>query len=276
MESRFFCRHLVALCVRSRLAGSPPTSKPRFHAYPGTIVRFRDRYFFLTAGHSIEQLNEALESNEIEIHSVELADNFGLEPISDLAIPFDLRNSGRFFVDDEDDGLDFGLIALAPYYVRLLARNGIIAIEEKNWIHQGSLEFDKYWMLGLPEEFTTNDGTVSPTMISITRVLSPPNDVAATRYERFVALLPDDLPLDSVVGMSGGPIFGFRLTEAPDGKKELRYWIVALQSRWNRQKRMVFGCPVLTFMTLLEKWLAEIDSTEGQLGPESDEPVTGR
>jgi hypothetical protein len=57
--------------------------------------------------------------------------------------------------------------------------------------------------------------------------------------------------LPSIVGMSGGPIFGFKKGE--DGL--LRYWIVAVQSRWRESARIIFGCPVRTFATLVEQEL---------------------
>jgi hypothetical protein len=43
--------------------------------------------------------------------------------------------------------------------------------------------------------------------------------------------------------MSGGPIFGFRRNE--DGR--LSYHVVALQSWWDEDKRIVFGCSVPFF-----------------------------
>ena len=46
--------------------------------------------------------------------------------------------------------------------------------------------------------------------------------------------------------MSGGPIFGFRL-------KPFAYWIVAIQSAWLPESRVVFGCPVPALATLLEE-----------------------
>jgi hypothetical protein len=46
--------------------------------------------------------------------------------------------------------------------------------------------------------------------------------------------------------MSGGPIFGFKKTE-----EGLKYWIVAIQSWWDKKRRITFGCRVPTFARLL-------------------------
>lgn len=144
-----------------------------------------------------------------------LADTFGLHRISDKPIPFDLKNAELLHIDNEDEGLDFGVIPLSPYYVRLLAKNGVAALEKKNWIHQASVRFDAHLMLGLPEEFSSgqvnNDGdaVVSPTMFRVHRLESPPEGAKKTRYRRFVGQIDQENPIKSVVGMSGGPIFGF-------------------------------------------------------------------
>jgi hypothetical protein len=85
-----------------------------------------------------------------------------------------------FFIDDDEAGLDFGVMLLRPYYVRLLAANNTVAIQEENWIHQHQVTFDGYLMLGLPEEFTSNTvdaegiGQLSPTLLVAKRLHAPP------------------------------------------------------------------------------------------------------
>ena len=48
--------------------------------------------------------------------------------------------------------------------------------------------------------------------------------------------------------MSGGPIFGIRL------KPVMTYWIVALQSSWNAEKRIVYGCELPVLASLMTSW----------------------
>lgn len=55
--------------------------------------------------------------------------------------------------------------------------------------------------------------------------------------------------------MSGGPIFGFNL----DGEVA-RYWIVAMQSSWNRAQNIVYGCPLPLLATLMTRWSGEADT----------------
>ena len=256
----FFCRHLVALCVTYReVRGGVPVEKTSFFACPGVVLCIHGLCSFLTAGHALEDLSAHLERGEIIIESAVLADTFGPGAMSETPIPFDLKNEPRFFIDDEEEGLDFGLIALRPYYVALLAKHGIIALFEENWINQSRVQFDAYAMLGLPEEFITCEegssrngsvvGKVAPTVIGVKTIDRLTEDIKPTTYPRFMGQLHENLPLSSIVGMSGGPILGFRY--GPPAT----YWVVAIQSSWLRSKGIVFGCPLPVLAGLLTKWI---------------------
>lgn len=247
---RYFGRHLVALCVASRQG----KEASRFTAYSGTLVRVDDTVLWLTAGHIIRELECVLSSSEITIEESVLADAFGESFISEVPVPIDLRTSPRFY-RDEDKGLDFGAIVLHPNHVRLLIKNGVSILEEVNWIRQHTVSFEGYMMLGLPAEFTSrelrDDGlaSVSPAMITVRRLEREP-DGRDSVPPRFVAQIVDPIPLSSVVGMSGGPVFGFAHVEG-----RMRYWIVALQSAWDKTNRTIFACPLPVFAPLLTDWV---------------------
>lgn len=236
-----------------------PIEKQRFFACPGVVIRIRGFFSFLTAGHALKDLHTHLERGDIAVESAVLADTFGSDVISDKPIPFDLLNEPRFFIDNEEEGLDFGLIALRPHYMALLAKHGIKAIFEENWINQHRVEFDAYTMLGLPEEFVKYEqagsvGIVSPTMIGVKALDIPPEDTKPTSYPRFVGKLQENLPFSSIVGMSGGPIFGFRYGPP------MAYWIVAIQSSWLQSQRIIFGCPLSVLAELLTTWIDELNN----------------
>jgi len=264
----FFCRHLVALCVTYRQVNNGiPLEKTSFFAYPGIVICIRGFCSFLTAGHALKDLNAHLESGDILVESAVLADTFGPGAISEEPIPFDLLNEPRFFIEDKKEGLDFGLIALKPYYVALLAKHGIIALFEENWVNQRNVQFDSYTMLGLPEEFVTCDrsilegdsaviGKVSPTMIGVKAIDHVPETTKPTTYPRFIGQLHKNLPLSSIVGMSGGPIFGFR--HGPP----MTYWVVAIQSSWLPSEGIVFGCPLPVLAELLTTWIDDLSKSD--------------
>lgn len=246
---QFFCRHLIALCVTYRRKGE---DKERFAAYSGTLIQLHNAVFFLTAGHILEDLEGARNSSEVEFKSAVLADTFGHKRITNVPIPFDLKGAKFFHVNDEEEGLDFGVIALTSYYVRLLAANGVVALEEVNWVRQDKVTFDFYAMLGVPEEFVSEsvndagEGLVCPTMFRVHRLEPPPEDTPITRHTRFVGRIDKELALKSVKGMSGGPIFGFSVG------KEIRYWVVALQSTWRPSSRIVYGCSLPALASLMK------------------------
>ena len=253
-----FCRHLIGLCVTYRHKNSEDAGKPaRFAAFSGTLITIRDAVLYLTAGHVLKELDELRAHDQAEITDAVLADTLGWKRISNVPIPFDLKNAQFFYIYDKEEGLDFGVITLEPHYVRLLAKNGVVALTEQNWIRQHAVKFDGYAMLGLPEEFTSErvsasgGGVVSPTMFAVKRLESAPDGRPPPRYAQFVGQLDPGLSLSSVKGMSGGPIYGFRLNP------ELRYWIVALQSSYNRPKRIVYGCDLPTLASLMTKWAEE-------------------
>nr|WP_281722859.1 hypothetical protein [Nitrosomonas nitrosa] len=252
---RFFCRHLVGLCVTYRHRDSGHHEHLRFAAYSGTLIRVGDSILFLTAGHVLREVEAARQSAGVEIRDAVLADTFGLRSASgDQPIPFDLLGARLFYIDDEAAGLDFGVIVLSPYYVRLLAANGMVALEEDNWRRQHTVQFDGYAMLGFPEEFTSQRvdalgaGLVSPTMLSVRRLEVPPEGTPPTTYPRFIGEIDRRINIQSIRGMSGGPIFGFRLS--PD----VRYWVVAIQSSWLPSQRVVFGCSLPILASLMTEW----------------------
>jgi hypothetical protein len=259
----FFCRHLVALCITyRRVKCGIPVGDQIFSAYPGVVICIRGTYSFLTAGHALKDITAYLEKGDIAVVSAVLADTFGPDAISEKPIPFDLLNEPRFFIDDTEEGLDFGLIALRPYYVALLVKHGITVLFEENWIAQHRVKFDAYAMLGLPEEFVSYEkdgqeivGKVSPTMIWVKAIDIPPEGTKRTTYPRFIGKLAEDLPLSSVVGMSGGPIFGFRYGPPT------AYWVVAIQSSWLENQRVVFACPLPVLAKLLTTWIDDLSNS---------------
>ena len=259
----FLCQHMVALCVtywHCNEAG--PIGEPLFFVCPGTIIYIRGVSAFLTAGHTLKDWTEALHQHKVRVISAVLADTFGLERVTNQPIPFDFINEPRIYIDEEAEGLDFGLIYLRPYYVQLLKSNGIKLIFEENWIHQHAVKFDAYFMLGLPDELMQPPkidishgkllAEVSPTLIPLTRLDHAPAG-SETRRPRFVGKLNPNLQIDSILGMSGGPILGFRFGPP------MEYWVVAIQSSWIRKDRITFGCPIPVLAELIA---AEFDRLE--------------
>jgi hypothetical protein len=73
-------------------------------------LRLLGAVLFLTAGHALKELDRLRKSDQVEITGAVLADTMGAKRISDIPIPFDLMNARLFYIDDEGDGLDFGVV----------------------------------------------------------------------------------------------------------------------------------------------------------------------
>jgi hypothetical protein len=260
----FLCRHLVCLAGTYQPidANEEPNGPVQPFIYPAWILSICDTWCLVTAGHILKRLDEPLNSKRIRLTGCVLVDSLGPDAVSPLHIPFDYQRLPKFYIEDEEAGLDFGLIALSPYYRGLLEINKILPVTERDWQYQDKLEFGQYMMVGFPKELTEIQSprnglipvSVYPTVIWVTKLENPPDDLPDTRHPRFVGKLSDDFPLDSIVGMSGGPIFGF-------AKEGDRYWIVAVQSSWLPERKLTFGCPVPVFARLIENLLS--DTTNG-------------
>jgi hypothetical protein len=251
---QFLCRHLVGLCVTYRHATAEEAHLPsRFVTCSGTLLFVEGALYFLTAGHVLKGLRDLRDSEHVLIEHASLADVFGANIVSDTPIPFDLTTALLCFVDDDELGLDFGIIPIGPHHARLLAKNGMIALSEENWAKQNGVQFDGYLMLGFPAERVServSDSatvTIEPTMFAVKRIESA-NDDHATTYPRFIGQVSHDLPLKSLEGMSGGIILGFRFQPTTN------YWIVAIQSSWHPGTRMVYGCSLPILAALMTHW----------------------
>ena len=60
-----------------------------------------------------------------------------------------------------------------------------------------------------------------------------------------------NVDLESVVGMSGGPIIGIR----HNSNGQLAYWPVAMQSRWLPDQRIVIGSLIAPMAADVENWI---------------------
>ncbi len=248
---QYFGRHLVALCVSTRFGNE----KDRFSAFPGTLIRVDQHIFWITAGHNLKHLYESISHPNVTLNSAVLADSFGAAYRSSKPVPIDLKNSARLYIDDDALGLDFGAILIHPHHERLIAANGIEILDENRWNHQSKIEYFGYLLLGLPEEYTSEfvppsgAAELSPTIISIQK--SPrEGELQNKEYSRLIGNASKRLPLDSLKGMSGGPVFGF----AGD-INELRYWVVALQSSWLPADGTIFACPIPVLTDLLTRYI---------------------
>jgi hypothetical protein len=109
-------------------------------------------------------------------------------------------------------------------------------------------------------------------LLPVERTDTPHRELPASVYPWFIGRVLPLSGLSSIVGMSGGPIFG--LKKMPNG--EWRYWVVALQSWWDAETKTVYGCPVPIFASLIADWLDRVLKGNGPSdsppSPDSESP----
>ncbi len=238
---RYFSRHLVALNV----AWNGPDGARRAAACSCFVAEMSGYRILVTAGHILKELSEELP----KVTGVRSSLFDGWAPTaSHLPIPFDLLAADRYVVDE--DGFDLGLVLLPWLVAENILANGIVPFAEVGWRNPPPPEaLFRYAVIGLPEQFITRESSadgvrvaVNPTFVYLDHV-EPPDDMRKP-FPSFYGRLADDLynpntgvPLEGMAGFSGGPIIGFAKNEAG----EVKYHLVAVQSAWRRDHRVVVG-----------------------------------
>jgi hypothetical protein len=247
----FFADHLVSLAgsyIAIDEAGKE-TGERRFFAYSGFVISLNGVWHLVTAGHCIEDLVNPVRRKKIRLTGLVLADFFGSAPRVRMSTPFHLEAEDVICFHRPEEGLDFALVALREWFRMGLEANGIRALPEEHWGTADPSAYDFFSILGFPTCLVSDPtvlvphgdgvaGIVSPTMVWVDRVDNPIEGLPPVTFPWFVGRVKCKADLTSIVGMSGGPILGFR--KGADGN--LRCSLVAVQSRWWEQSRVTLGC----------------------------------
>jgi hypothetical protein len=257
---RFLFRHFLGLGFVVEDFDELGISKGvRGFCVSGTLFEYKGLYAILTAGHIIDDIRRESEKGRFKFRACYLLDHFGHEGVFQEPIAFDYEGAIKEYIYDKAAGLDFGLIALRDYYLALISKNGLKTVGEANWRLQDKIKFDFYLMLGLPfcwSDVRFFEGTdkqskieflPSATCFRVDRRARRPGGVDITSYRRFIGHISPKIKIDNIDGMSGGPIYGFKKTDAG-----LKYWVVAVQSGWIERRRITFGCPLTTIGGLMD------------------------
>lgn len=246
----YFCRHLISILI-SYQAQTNRSTRDKFQAYTGYVIEIEGHYLFISAGHVIKNIVDAIRNKDIDIRSVNIGDVFGINKISNIPIPTDLRGASYFYIDDTDEHLDFGYIEIDKYYVDLMKKNGIEIPNLSHCRSDREAGYSGFLMLGLPEEGSSREldasgnAMVTPTLVAVEKIDMP--DEHKERDHQFIGRIPKLGNLESLVGMSGGPIFGLQMVNG-----QYKYWLVATQSSWEKNSRTVYAMPILPVMKYLQ------------------------
>lgn len=231
---RFFHKHLVPILFTVQ-----EETVSRQFIVTAFVLSAADQWFLITAGHCLRDIEKLL-SQGSEIESCALIDTMGDGAINEYTIPFAYENASPEYLSDDLE-FDYGVIPLSHYYRQLLETNNIQSLTEQVWDKQPD-KFEFYKLIGIPYELleiTPNYINVTTTLLDIEPLDKMPDGISKTSSSQFVGKIILGKGVKNIKGTSGGPIFGFR--ENPPGT--LKYWLVALQSRWLPTSQIVIGCP---------------------------------
>jgi hypothetical protein len=220
----------------------------------GFMLVYRDIRIFVTAGHVIRDI-EAAHKNSDWITSVSMIDSIhsgALFKKGAVNLIFD-RCPHHFFFEN-DGTIDYGFMLLHALPIAAIQANDIVPVNYERWRNPPEL-FDQYFLIGTPAEKVdigqypgTNQygvRSIRAAMIEVKRIVPPAGsiDTSTMIYGKIDLTKPDDEePLNDIRGMSGCPLLGIQF----DGGKA-HYWIIAIQSGWFEEQRIITACRLKPF-----------------------------
>jgi hypothetical protein len=186
--------------------------------------------------------------------SFRLIDNYGFGADKSSAVPFDYEGAWRYHVYDKAKGLDFGAVEIAPFYRRTLASNNVAVVKKTDWERLNPAGFPTFVLAGLAADSIERGkrykkdhyvvhGKPGPNLILADQIPVPKG--MRLKCKPIAGQISEKWPEGSIVGMSGGPIFGVRLDNR-------RSPIIAVQSSWLEGDRITLACPITVFGPMLE------------------------
>lgn len=243
---RFFAKHLVPVFFRFEKA----SEEPQTGVITAFVLSVANRWFLVTASHCIRDI-ELLIDRGYELKECSLIDSIGLDVRYFHPIPFNYQNSQHHRIDvTENLNFDYAAIPITPYFRDVLEKNNIEALDEEAWKLQPP-KADFYALLGVPEELVEVDSkylSTVPVLYFVEPLDKPPKeyqDVDTPLFHGHIKLAPG---MTTIKGTSGGPIFAFL-----DQGGQLRYWLTALQSTWDKPSQNIVACYIKPFGSFLEK-----------------------
>ena len=220
------------------------------------ILSVSDHWFLVTAGHCIRQINELIERTDVQLVQCQLIDSLGQGAKHLDPIPFTYRMANPIQLSD-DYAFDYGFIPISLYYRGLLEKNNVAPLTEAVWKFQPNSVI-YYLLMGIPGELVKvnpDEIAMTPTLLHVEPVSEKPDGFTDVDAPLFYGRIILDDSIQSIKGMSGGPIFAFQKYENGD----VKYFLTALQSRWNPYSYHIAACPVELLGNFLESLIASID-----------------
>lgn len=233
----------------------------RHFACSGFVVEIRGVWCFVTAGHVFTEIDNEVRRGKLRVLKCGFADYFSAEARIKEPTPIDYNDTQKIVVNDSATGLDIGIVALRDFFRAGMQANGVRPIPVAAWAGREPPGYSDYAILGLPleaNEPVERQGPRGPqighvvtlTLVGVDALVPTPAEYHSSPVPRFVGRLRDNGELQSIEGMSGGPILGISSREGG-----WDYACVGVQSGWHSQTRIVLATPMGIVVETIEKLL---------------------
>lgn len=269
--SKCFGRHVVGLAIDYAYDGESKTN-----IYTTVLLHAADRLMLMTAGHVVAEIDKLIDHPSVQIKSAAFLDPTARHGQNRIRCRLEDLNR----VGSDVDGFDFGLISLTYGYAHTLMGPGTLEPISKNtWFKHTESTPEGFYVIGFPKSEITKKVVSTRGKeyhISFALACLPFNRITRedamdiTNNQEFCEspsalygqLLPDPIgkfdPIESIVGMSGGPILSVERED--DGG--FRYRFFGLQSAWMRNNRIIRGTAAATIDEIVD--LMETRNTSQQ------------
>lgn len=256
-------QHIVGLLLSGTL-----NYEPQYYFYTGLLLQHGDILVWITAGHNIDNILDALNTREFKISQMCWLD--GYEHSAAAAIPVTHRTD-LVMKSWLSENLDLGAIVLPLLDAEALRSNAKNEVFQQR-IGDGRVQADLegYYVVGYPRVWNDHKKTpeggnkvrmsIAPQLACLpvepmvwqaneseSEFWSTPDD-----FYGHLIKYPDvvDFKIEDIKGMSGGPVIG--LFNSEDGR--LGYRWVGIQSQWLPDSAIVRAIPVDKISMALERW----------------------
>lgn len=270
----FFCQHLVSLAWYEGIPDQDgsPTGDPPFCMASGFVLEAAEEYWLVTAGHVFSGFDQRRAKKGVAAFLPRLVDLWGSNATTVVASPYPFPffddDVQRVVLDRDEDGLDFALVRI-PHLVSKALSSTVMPFRRVDWLDHGDGPFDRIMMLGTPNELKSQfrwenrdsqfvRSRLWPIGLMLDELTREEAGIKKTKFPQFIGRISSEASISNIEGMSGGPILGIRFQ--PDGS--VRYYPLAVQSRWIARKRIVIGTNVSVIGAMTEMYLLQQGSSD--------------
>ncbi len=227
---------------------------PQSALYTGFVVDVEGHWLWITAGHVITEVRKAIEAGYV----IQFSRFLDTGMIGKVAFPahFDLASTISVFEEPGNVGLfatgmDYAAFPLNELTRQNFIKGGGAPIPIASILPVG-FSAESYYVVGVPHQ--GSQVNLSEDRASLAIVSYRLRRLEDDRRQGFLRLTfdtrdseinVDGKPMRSLVGLSGGPVFGVQ------GDFE-QYGLIGVQSSESKDKLTAFVCPVRPFLEALK------------------------